>query len=173
MALAAPSRPSRCLGAHCWPSPRCIHTGLATRLHRTARSRAADPAAVDIAQTACQQYLAAQDSRGSPAAVPSRHKEQPIEQADPGSLAGAAALSSTAGGQALSAQAEIAQRLARCPECTGSGRVLCQECEGRGYLKRGGYNKKNPLNMSRLTGEAALLAGGMVCIGQNWQCFPI
>eukprot|EP00879_Flechtneria_rotunda_P004387 GHRR01004638.1.p1 GENE.GHRR01004638.1~~GHRR01004638.1.p1 ORF type:complete len:307 (+),score=67.44 GHRR01004638.1:157-1077(+) len=46
-----------------------------------------------------------------------------------------------------------ADRLGGCLGCSGTGRVTCKECEGRGFLRRGGYNKKNPLNMARIRGS--------------------
>ncbi|KAF6265840.1 hypothetical protein COO60DRAFT_1291937 [Scenedesmus sp. NREL 46B-D3] len=55
--------------------------------------------------------------------------------------------------EAAEAHAAAAQRLSGCLICQSSGRVPCKECDGRGFLKRGGYMKKNPLNMSRITGS--------------------
>jgi hypothetical protein len=62
-----------------------------------------------------------------------------------------------AAAEAAAAEAHVAaaQRLAGCLFCHSSGRVPCKECDGRGFLKRGGYMKKNPLNMSRIIGQWA------------------
>jgi hypothetical protein len=58
---------------------------------------------------------------------------------------------------ATEAHAAAAQRLSGCLVCQSSGRVPCKECDGRGFLKRGGYMKKNPLNMSRITGRLLVM----------------
>jgi DnaJ-class molecular chaperone len=47
----------------------------------------------------------------------------------------------------------LKQRLSECSVCGGTGRVACKECSGHGFLPRGGYSKKNPLNLSRAVGE--------------------
>lgn len=31
--------------------------------------------------------------------------------------------------------------------------MSCKDCSGRGFLPRGGYSKKNPLNLSRAVGK--------------------
>jgi alpha-D-ribose 1-methylphosphonate 5-triphosphate synthase subunit PhnG len=68
--------------------------------------------------------------------------------------AAAAAVAAEAHAEAAEAHADVAQRLSGCLICQSSGRVPCKECDGRGFLKRGGYMKKNPLNMSRITGQS-------------------
>ncbi|KAJ7535425.1 hypothetical protein O6H91_12G032800 [Diphasiastrum complanatum] len=40
-----------------------------------------------------------------------------------------------------------------CRICKGSGKTPCSKCEGRGSLRKGGYQKKNPLDMSRVIGS--------------------
>jgi len=47
----------------------------------------------------------------------------------------------------------LKQHLSECPVCSGTGRCLCKDCAGSGFLQRGGYSKKNPLNLSRAVGE--------------------
>lgn len=58
--------------------------------------------------------------------------------------------------QQLTAADATLLRLSKCPVCGGTGRVTCKDCSGHGFLPRGGYSKRNPLNMTRAVGE--------------WQC---
>ena len=44
-------------------------------------------------------------------------------------------------------------RLAPCRRCGGEGHVRCGCCGGSGRLGRGGYQKRNPVNVNRLIGE--------------------
>jgi hypothetical protein len=46
----------------------------------------------------------------------------------------------------------LKQKLSECPVCGGAGRVTCKDCSGLGLLPRGGYSKKNPLNLNRAVG---------------------
>ncbi|GBF96823.1 hypothetical protein Rsub_09679 [Raphidocelis subcapitata] len=39
---------------------------------------------------------------------------------------------------------------ASCPPCEGTGRVACKECDGSGRLMRGGYQKRNRVDLSRV-----------------------
>ena len=55
----------------------------------------------------------------------------------------------------------LKQRLSECPVCRGSGRVACGDCSGHGFLPRGGYSKRNPLNMSRAVGRCSGLPRGI------------
>eukprot|EP00955_Chlamydomonas_euryale_P018519 197299-Chlamydomonas_euryale.AAC.1 len=48
-----------------------------------------------------------------------------------------------------------------CSTCNGSGIVPCKACGGTGRLGRGGYNKKNPVNMSRIIGGRPMLPSGV------------
>lgn len=41
----------------------------------------------------------------------------------------------------------------KCPECNGQGTCTCKDCGGSGRLKRGGYNKKNRVDLTRLYGK--------------------
>jgi DnaJ-class molecular chaperone len=47
----------------------------------------------------------------------------------------------------------LKHRLSECPVCGGTGRTACKDCSGAGFLPRGGYSKKNPLNTSRAVGK--------------------
>jgi len=40
-----------------------------------------------------------------------------------------------------------------CRRCRGSCTIDCKDCRGSGQLPRGGYQKKNPVNMNRLIGS--------------------
>eukprot|EP00899_Mesostigma_viride_P007799 jgi/Mesvir1/1701/Mv21160-RA.1 len=40
-----------------------------------------------------------------------------------------------------------------CRQCHGQGMVPCAACDGKGALARGGYQKKNPVNLSRIIGS--------------------
>lgn len=44
-------------------------------------------------------------------------------------------------------------RTSVCSQCQGSHSVLCHECEGKGKLKRGGYNRRNPVQEARVVGS--------------------
>eukprot|EP00887_Chlorella_sp_A99_P007095 scaffold2.g7095.t1 len=46
-----------------------------------------------------------------------------------------------------------AARVAPCRRCGGGRAVPCEVCGGSGRLGRGGYQKRNPLNLSRLVEE--------------------
>lgn len=52
-----------------------------------------------------------------------------------------------------SAAVLLKHRLSECPVCGGTGRTACKDCSGAGFLPRGGYSKKNPLNTSRAVGK--------------------
>ncbi len=45
------------------------------------------------------------------------------------------------------------ERTSVCRRCSGSGHVPCPACSGMGRLPRGGYQKRNPVNASRVVGE--------------------
>jgi hypothetical protein len=53
--------------------------------------------------------------------------------------------------------------LGSCPRCQGEGRVPCKACEGSGRLKRGGYQKRNRVDLSRAVGGCARSS----CIDHN------
>lgn len=40
-----------------------------------------------------------------------------------------------------------------CPVCGSAGTVACKSCQGTGHLQRGGYNKRNPVDMTRVIGS--------------------
>ena len=40
----------------------------------------------------------------------------------------------------------------KCPDCDGRGSCTCKDCSGTGRLKRGGYNKKNRVDLTRILG---------------------
>lgn len=40
-----------------------------------------------------------------------------------------------------------------CRICKGRGRVACDKCDGKGSLGRGGYQKKNPVDLNRIIGS--------------------
>lgn len=50
----------------------------------------------------------------------------------------------------------LKHKLSECQVCGGAGRVTCKDCSGLGLLPRGGYSKKNPLNLNRAVGESLL-----------------
>jgi hypothetical protein len=58
--------------------------------------------------------------------------------------------------------------------CGGAGRVTCKDCSGLGLLPRGGYSKKNPLNLNRAVGESpnpAASAMRIMASAASW-CAP-
>lgn len=116
-----------------------------------AAAAAAPPWPVDPADTGD----AAPVSQQTQTAVVTSSVKVPVPAATsskPQQLGGTTAAPAADDAAAVAAHAAVVQRLSGCPECSGSGRISCKECEGQGFLKRGGYNKKNPLNMSRITG---------------------
>ncbi|XP_057835069.1 uncharacterized protein LOC131045501 isoform X6 [Cryptomeria japonica] len=40
-----------------------------------------------------------------------------------------------------------------CRICKGRGKFACDKCDGKGSLGRGGYQKKNPVNLDRIVGS--------------------
>lgn len=46
----------------------------------------------------------------------------------------------------------------RCPDCQGAGTCACKDCSGSGRLKRGGYAKRNMVDMKRIYGERATVS---------------
>ncbi|KAF8071036.1 hypothetical protein HT031_001118 [Scenedesmus sp. PABB004] len=64
-----------------------------------------------------------------------------------------AAAAAPAGEPAAEAAERVQARLASCAACGGRGRQACRECDGRGFLKRGGYNRRNPLQLQRVQGS--------------------
>ena len=86
---------------------------------------------------------------------------------------GLEASSSAAGGAAQAAEPQKAAAAAAftiparaainpgaCPQCGGTGRVACRECGGEGRLKRGGYQKRNPVDLARVLGARGARGGG-------------
>lgn len=57
------------------------------------------------------------------------------------------------------------ERTAACRRCSGSGFIDCPACQGRGRLPRGGYQKRNPVNASRVVG------GRLVWSSSGAGCF--
>lgn len=47
-----------------------------------------------------------------------------------------------------------------CRRCGGTGSVPCGPCVGKGYLPKGGYQKRNPVNVSRVLGDFSRCDGG-------------
>ncbi|KAL4853668.1 hypothetical protein ACK3TF_005387 [Chlorella vulgaris] len=45
------------------------------------------------------------------------------------------------------------KRTAACRRCDGCGSVQCTQCGGTGRLARGGYQKRNPINVARVIGS--------------------
>eukprot|EP00884_Botryococcus_braunii_P018979 jgi/Botrbrau1/5765/Bobra.0134s0033.1 len=44
------------------------------------------------------------------------------------------------------------KKCTKCRLCNGSSLVSCQQCEGCGILRRGGYHQKNPVNLAKILG---------------------
>lgn len=40
-----------------------------------------------------------------------------------------------------------------CRSCGGVGHVGCEQCEGKGMLRKGGYHKRNPVTITRIVGS--------------------
>lgn len=44
-----------------------------------------------------------------------------------------------------------------CQRCKGTKKLICERCQGTGKLGKGGYNAKNPLNLSSIVGIASMV----------------
>jgi hypothetical protein len=89
-------------------------------------------------------------SRTCAAVRPSRQRVAAASRSEPSPPPPSAA----AGPSAPLAQQQQQQPLplGSCPRCQGEGRVPCKACEGSGRLKRGGYQKRNRVDLSRAVG---------------------
>jgi hypothetical protein len=56
------------------------------------------------------------------------------------------------GQQQAQPQPRRARNPAACPSCEGTGRIPCKECDGSGRLMRGGYQKRNRVDLTRVLG---------------------